>query len=71
VARVPTVLALVSESVEQEFVAESTQYELVELLLNEFVSVHFVDFFLALSHSTLTTKTADSFHRSFSYVFLG
>ena len=70
-AGIPTVLALVPESVEQEFVAESTQDELVELFLNKFVSVHLVDFFLALSHSTLTTKTTDGFHRSFSYVFLG
>lgn len=70
-AGIPTVLALVPESVEQEFVAESAQDELVELFLNEFVTVHFVDFFLTLSDSTLATETADSFHRAFSDVFLG
>ena len=68
---IPTILALIPKSVEQEFVAESAQDELVELFLNELVTVHFVDLFLALAHSTLTTKTAYGFHRSFSYVFLG
>lgn len=68
---VPAVLTLVPKSVEQEFVAESAQDELVELLLNEFVSIHFVNFFLALSDSALTTETADGFQRPLSDVLLG
>ena len=70
-AGIPTIFALVPEGVEQEFAAESAQDELVELFLNELVSVHFVDFFLALSHGTLAAKTPDSFYRPFSKVFLG
>lgn len=70
-AGIPAIFALVPEGVEEEFVAESAQDELVELFLNELVSVHLVDLFLALSHGTLAAETPDSFCRSFPKVFLG
>ena len=58
VACVSTVLALVSGRIEQELVAEGAQDDLIELPLDELVSVHFVDLVLALANSTLTSETA-------------
>lgn len=55
VAGITTVFALITSSVEQKVAAESTEHELVKLLLDEFVSVHFVDFAFAFTDGTLTT----------------
>jgi hypothetical protein len=41
----------------EEFSTESTTHNVVELLLNEFVTVLFVYFFLLLTNGTLTAKT--------------
>jgi hypothetical protein len=58
VASVSTILALISEGVEEKIVTERTEHELVELSLHELVAVHFMHFTLALPDSSLSTKTA-------------
>lgn len=57
VTSVPTVLALVTFSGEKQFTTQSTHYGLVELALNELVSVHLMHVTLALLDGTLTTKS--------------
>ena len=57
-AGVPTVFALIAGRIEQELVAERAQDDLVELALDELVSVHFVDLIFALTNGTLTTETS-------------
>ena len=69
-ARVSTVFALVPNCVEQELVAERAEDDLVELPLHELVSVHLVDFILALTNSSLTAKTAGSVDRPLANVLL-
>lgn len=64
---VTTILALVSSSVEKEFVAVRAENDLVELLRNELVPIHLVDF-LALAKSNLPRKTG--IHRTLSYILL-
>ena len=54
---ISTVFALVSGCVEEELVAECAEDDLVELLLNEFVTVHLVDLLFALTKSALAAKT--------------
>lgn len=58
-ARIPTVLALVSRSVEEEIATEGTLHELVELLLDELVSIHFVDVSFSHAKGTLTAETSE------------
>jgi len=67
VASVPAVFTLIAESVQQEVIAESTENQLVELLLDEFVPIHLMYLVLAFTNSTLTTK---GFHRPLSDVLL-
>jgi len=55
VTSVIAVLTLTSSSVQQEFTAQSTADDLVELSWNKFMSVHDRHFFWALAHSTMTT----------------
>ena len=50
------VSALHASSIFQEFSAKSASHNVVELLFDKFVPVLFVDFFLLLTNSTLTTK---------------
>ena len=57
-ACIPAVLALIASSIEKKLAAEGTQNDLIELLLNELVTVHFVDFSLSLPNGTLTAETA-------------
>ena len=57
-ASIPTILALIAHRVEKELVAERAQDDLVELSLDELVSVHFVDLIFALTNGTLTTETS-------------
>lgn len=57
VTTVSTVLALISKSIEEEIIAKSAKHELIELPLNEFVTVHFVNLALAFPDSTLTPET--------------
>ena len=70
VAGVPTVLALVASRIQQEFVAERAQDDLVELPLDEFVAVHLVDFVLALTDCTLTAETSRGIQRPLTDVLL-
>lgn len=58
VACIPAVLALHACRFEQEFLAECTQDDSVELLLNEFVAVLLEHFLFALAHGTLTSETS-------------
>lgn len=67
VTGVSAVLALITEGIEQELAAEGAENELVELLLNEFMSVHLVHLVLAFSNGTLTAKR---FHRAFADILL-
>ena len=53
---VPTVLTLVTRSVEQELVAEGTKNDLVELSLHKLVTVHLVHLVLAFAYCALATK---------------
>ena len=70
VAGVPTVLALVASRIQQEFVAERAQDDLVELPLDELVAVHLVDFVLALTDCTLTAETPRGIQRPLTDVLL-
>ena len=70
VAGVPTVLALVASRIQQEFVAERAQDDLVELPLDEFVAVHFVDLVFALTDGTLTAETSRGIQRPLTDVLL-
>ena len=67
-ARVATIFALISGSIEQKVVAECAQHELVELPLDELVTVHLVHLALALAHGALTAKT--SIDRPLAHVLL-
>ena len=69
-ARVPTVLALIANGIEQKLVAEGTEDDLIELPLHELVAVHLVHFVLAFANGTLTAETARSIERPFADVFL-
>jgi len=64
---VAAILALVSSSIEKEFVAVRAENDLVELLRNKLVPIHLVDF-LALAKSNLPSKT--SIHRALSHILL-
>ena len=69
-AHIATILTLISNSIEQEVIAESTEHKLIELLLHEFVSIHLVDLAFALSNSTLAAETSEAaIQRTFSYIF--
>ena len=67
---VSAIFALISDRVKQEFVAESTEDDLVELALDELVAVHLVHLVLAFANGTLTAETARSIERPFADVFL-
>ena len=70
-ARVATIFALISGSIEQKVVAECAQHELVELPLDELVTVHLVHLALALAHGALTTETTErSVQRPLANIFL-
>ena len=55
VAGISTILALITLASEEEFLAQSAHDWLVELLRDEFVSVHLEDVALALSNGALST----------------
>ena len=57
-AGVSAILALITRGIEEELAAESTQDDLIKLLLDELVSVHLVYLSFALTNSSLTTETA-------------
>lgn len=69
-ASITTVLALVAFSCEQEFLTQRAKNRLIELPLDEFVTVHFKDISTPLSHGPLTTKTADLVQRSLLDILL-
>ena len=56
VASVLAVLALHTSGILEEVGAERTAHDVVELLLDKLVSVHLVDFLLALADGTLATQ---------------
>lgn len=56
VAGIPTILALISFTSEQEFLTQGTHDGLVELALYEFVTIHFVDIALSHTNGTLSAK---------------
>jgi hypothetical protein len=62
VASIPAVFTLVTECIEEELIAERAEDELVELLLDELVSIHFVDLILAFTDSALSAKRPDPLH---------
>lgn len=64
---VAAIFALVSSCIEKEFVAVRAENDLVELLRNEFVPIHFVDF-LALAKSNLPRETG--IHGTLSHILL-
>jgi hypothetical protein len=57
VTGVSTILALISSSVQQEIVTKCTKHELIELLLDEFVSIHDMNFAFAFANGALATQT--------------
>ena len=65
VTGVPTILALITDGIEQELVAKGAKNDLVKLSLDKFVSVHFVHLVLSLANSALTTKPG-GIQRAFS-----
>lgn len=70
VTGIPTILALVSHSIDQEGIAERAQDELVELTLNELVSIHFVNFFFPLANRALTAETTWGIQRTLANILL-
>jgi phosphatidylglycerophosphatase A len=57
VASVLAVLALHASRVLEELPTERTTHDVVELVLDELVAVHFVHLFLSLADGTLSSKT--------------
>lgn len=57
VTRILAVLTLHAGGVFEKIAAESTSHDVVELLLDKFVAIHFVDLFFALTNSTLSAET--------------
>lgn len=69
-ATIAAVLTLIP-GIDEELAAICALHELVELSLNELVSVHFVDLALAHAHGTLPSETTrHSIERPFSDIFL-
>jgi len=66
-ASVAAIFALVSRGIEKEFVAVRAENNLVELLKNKLVAIHFVDL-LAFANSNLPCKTG--VHGTLSHIFL-
>ena len=64
---IAAIFALVSSCIEKKFVAVRAENDLVELLRNEFVPIHFVDF-LALAKSNLPRETG--IHGTLSHILL-
>ena len=56
--RILAILTLISGCILEEFAAECTSHNLIELLHDEFVAVYFVHFFFALADCALPTETA-------------
>ena len=57
VASVFAVFALHSDGVFQEVAAKSASHDVVEVLRNEFMSVHFMDLFLPLADGSFSVQT--------------
>ena len=57
VARVFAISALHPRRIFEEVATESTPHDVVKLLLNELVAILFVNFFLALTNSSLALDT--------------
>lgn len=70
VASIPAVLALISFSGKQKLLAQSAENGLVELSLNEFMSVHLEHVASPLSYGALTTETSDLIERPLLDVLL-
>ena len=70
VAGISTIFTLISQCIEKEVVAERAQHQLIELLLDELVSIHFVNFAFPFSDRTLTTETARGIQRTLAHVLL-
>lgn len=52
--------ALITPSVLEKIATVSAFHDIVELVLNKLVAMHFVDLFLLLSDCTLSSETADT-----------
>lgn len=61
---------MIPDGVEQELVAEGAKDDLVELPLDELVSVHLVHLVLALADCTLTSEPTRSIERPLADVLL-
>ena len=70
-ASISTILTLVTKSIKYEIVTERAEHELIELPLNKFVAVHFVNFTLTFPYSALTSKTSEgTIQRTLPNIFL-
>jgi hypothetical protein len=67
---VSTIFALIPQRIEQEIAAKSTEHDLIELTLNEFMAVHFVNFAFTLPDSALTSEPSGTIQRTFPHVLL-
>ena len=69
---VSTIFALISQRVEKEIAAKSTEHDLIKLTLNEFMAIHFVHFAFTLPEGALTTEPSEprSVQRSLPHVLL-
>ena len=54
-ASIPAVFALETKRIEKKLVAECAKNNLVELFLDEFMTVHLVHFTLAFANGALTS----------------
>lgn len=67
-AGIPAVFALKTKRIEEKFVAERAKDDLVELFLDELVTVHLMHLALAFANSALTAQTT-SIKRPFPDIF--
>jgi hypothetical protein len=59
---------LVPQGIEQEVVAKRAEHELIELPLDEFVSVHFVHFIFTFSDGSLAAKALWTIQRTLAHI---
>ena len=57
-ASIPAVFALITQGIEEKFVAECTKNNLIELFLNKLVTIHFVHLALAFADGALTAQAS-------------
>jgi hypothetical protein len=68
VTSISTIFALIPKGIKQEVVAEGAQHELIELPLDEFVSIHLMHLILAFSNGSLAPKALRAIQRPLAHI---